>query len=288
MAAGSAARVSVCRILQSGRAPLVDSCARVLLAIQLSGGGITPAPRLSTWCASPHERPLTAGWTSGWAGPREAKLRGRTMAASAGSDTRDEQLEAAAWDLEQLVDGEGEQGARQRLAEALERSRAFAESYSGRLEQLDGDGPRRRHAGARRDPGAGGSRRLLRRAELLHRHGRPAARRAARPRPGAGDRDPDGAAVLRAAVGGARRRACRGAARRRGAGLLPPPPAQRAPLPRPPAERARGEDAGGEVAHRRERLDAPVRGADGGDPGAPARTPPDGEARGARRRPQPA
>ena len=62
------------------------------------------------------------------------------MAASAGSDTRDEQLEAAAWDLEQLVDGEGEQGARQRLAQALERARAFAESYSGRLEQLDGDG----------------------------------------------------------------------------------------------------------------------------------------------------
>ncbi len=62
------------------------------------------------------------------------------MAAGAGTDTPDEQLEAAAWDLEQLVDGEGEEGARRRLTEALERSRAFAESYSGRLEELDSDG----------------------------------------------------------------------------------------------------------------------------------------------------
>ncbi|HUH80294.1 MAG TPA: M3 family oligoendopeptidase [Solirubrobacteraceae bacterium] len=62
------------------------------------------------------------------------------MAGGAGTDTRDEQLEAASWDLEQLVDGEGEQGARDRLAEALERARAFAESYSGRLQQLDSSG----------------------------------------------------------------------------------------------------------------------------------------------------
>jgi oligoendopeptidase F len=61
------------------------------------------------------------------------------MAPDAPTDTRDEQLEAAAWDLEQLVDGEGERGARERLALALERSRAFAESYSGRLEQIDAD-----------------------------------------------------------------------------------------------------------------------------------------------------
>jgi oligoendopeptidase F len=62
------------------------------------------------------------------------------MAAGAGTDTPDEQLEAAAWDLEQLVDGEGQEGARRRLTEALERSRAFAESYSGRLEEIDSDG----------------------------------------------------------------------------------------------------------------------------------------------------
>ena len=62
------------------------------------------------------------------------------MAAGTGTDTRDEQLETAAWDLEQLVDGGGEQGARRQLAQALERARTFAESYSGCLEQLDGDG----------------------------------------------------------------------------------------------------------------------------------------------------
>jgi oligoendopeptidase F len=62
------------------------------------------------------------------------------MAAGTGSSTRDPELEAAAWDLEQLVDGEGEPGARRRLAEALERSRVFAERYAGRLEELDSAG----------------------------------------------------------------------------------------------------------------------------------------------------
>ena len=62
------------------------------------------------------------------------------MAAGARTDTPDEQLEGAAWDLEQLVDGEGEEGARRLLTEALERSRAFAERYSGRLDELDSDG----------------------------------------------------------------------------------------------------------------------------------------------------
>ena len=50
-----------------------------------------------------------------------------------------------------------------------------------------------------------------------------------------------------------------------------PPPAQRAPLSRAPAVRARGEDPRREVAHRRERVDAPVRGADLGDRGRAAR-----------------
>ncbi len=58
------------------------------------------------------------------------------------------------------------------------------------------------------------------------------------------------------------RGARRGAAGGRRPGLLRSPPAQRAPLPRPPAVRARGEDPRREVADRRERLDAPVRGAD--------------------------
>jgi oligoendopeptidase F len=62
------------------------------------------------------------------------------MATGAGSTTSDPELEAAAWDLEQLVDGEGEPGARKRLAQALERSRAFAEQYAGSLEVLDSAG----------------------------------------------------------------------------------------------------------------------------------------------------
>jgi len=62
------------------------------------------------------------------------------MATGAGSITSDPELEAAAWDLEQLVDGEGEPGARKRLAQALERSRAFAERYAGSLEVLDSAG----------------------------------------------------------------------------------------------------------------------------------------------------
>jgi oligoendopeptidase F len=52
----------------------------------------------------------------------------------------DAELEATAWDLEQLVDGEGEAGVRRRLQKALERSRAFAERYAGTLERLDSDG----------------------------------------------------------------------------------------------------------------------------------------------------
>src|SRR4029077_17934190 len=62
------------------------------------------------------------------------------MATGAGSITSDPELEAAAWDLEQLVDGEGDPGARKRLAQALERSRACAERYAGSLEVLDSAG----------------------------------------------------------------------------------------------------------------------------------------------------
>ena len=90
------------------------------------------------------------------------------------------------------------------------------------------------------------------------------------------DGDRDDAAVLRAASG----RRCPtsgseelldGEGRRRGPRLLSPPPAQRPPLPRSPALRARGEDPRREVAHRRARLVAPVRGADLGDRGRAAR-----------------
>jgi oligoendopeptidase F len=59
------------------------------------------------------------------------------MATEALSQSRDPELQASAWDLEPLVDGEGQQGVERRLQEALERSRAFAERYAGKLGELD-------------------------------------------------------------------------------------------------------------------------------------------------------
>src|SRR4051794_7034782 len=49
-------------------------------------------------------------------------------------------LEAVAWDLDPLVDGEGEAGADRQLAEAQERSAAFADRYQGKLTTIDGEG----------------------------------------------------------------------------------------------------------------------------------------------------
>ncbi|HMD51376.1 MAG TPA: M3 family metallopeptidase, partial [Solirubrobacteraceae bacterium] len=64
------------------------------------------------------------------------------MAPAAPSETTDRELEETAWDLEPLVDGEGVEGVRRRLADAIARSRAFAERYAGALEELDGEGLR--------------------------------------------------------------------------------------------------------------------------------------------------
>jgi oligoendopeptidase F len=50
----------------------------------------------------------------------------------------DNELAEAAWELEPLLDGEGEQGVERRLDEALARARAFAERYAGKLAELDG------------------------------------------------------------------------------------------------------------------------------------------------------
>jgi oligoendopeptidase F len=58
--------------------------------------------------------------------------------ATAATDQNDPELEQASWDLEPLLDGEGEAGVERRLDEALKRSRAFAERYAGRLGELDG------------------------------------------------------------------------------------------------------------------------------------------------------
>jgi oligoendopeptidase F len=63
----------------------------------------------------------------------------RPMPAVAAEPT-DPELERAAWDLEPLVEGEGEAGVELRLGEALTRARAFAERYAGRLGELDGAG----------------------------------------------------------------------------------------------------------------------------------------------------
>ncbi len=60
--------------------------------------------------------------------------------AAASTQQQDAELEATGWDLEQLVDGEGQDGVRRRLQKALERARAFAERYAGTLEELDSDG----------------------------------------------------------------------------------------------------------------------------------------------------
>src|SRR5205085_923723 len=64
-----------------------------------------------------------------------AKLRG-TMTPAATAPT-DPELEATAWDLEPLVDGEGEAGVTRRLEEALTLAKAFAERYAAKLAELD-------------------------------------------------------------------------------------------------------------------------------------------------------
>jgi oligoendopeptidase F len=51
----------------------------------------------------------------------------------------DRELQATAWDLEPLVDGEGSDGVERRLAEALERSQEFAANYAGKLAELDSE-----------------------------------------------------------------------------------------------------------------------------------------------------
>jgi len=62
------------------------------------------------------------------------------MASAATTEPTDPELQATAWDLEPLVDGEGPAGVERRLAEAIERARAFAERYAGRLAELDSAG----------------------------------------------------------------------------------------------------------------------------------------------------
>ncbi|MGZ6697099.1 MAG: M3 family oligoendopeptidase [Solirubrobacteraceae bacterium] len=51
-----------------------------------------------------------------------------------------EQVQDVAWDLDPLVDGEGEAGADRLLAEADERAAAFAAAHQGKVAQMDGPG----------------------------------------------------------------------------------------------------------------------------------------------------
>jgi oligoendopeptidase F len=62
------------------------------------------------------------------------------MAGTETTEPSDPELQATAWDLEPLVEGEGQEGVEPRLSEALERSKTFAQSYVGRLAELDSQG----------------------------------------------------------------------------------------------------------------------------------------------------
>jgi oligoendopeptidase F len=64
------------------------------------------------------------------------------MAVAASPQPTDPELEATAWDLGPLLDGDGPEGVEARLADALERAQAFAERYAGGLGELDSAGLR--------------------------------------------------------------------------------------------------------------------------------------------------
>ncbi|HEY5193313.1 MAG TPA: M3 family oligoendopeptidase [Solirubrobacteraceae bacterium] len=58
--------------------------------------------------------------------------------ATEAAESTDPELDASAWNLDPLVDGQGPDGARAQLAEALERSQAFAARYAGKLAEIAG------------------------------------------------------------------------------------------------------------------------------------------------------
>ncbi len=64
------------------------------------------------------------------------------MAATASAEPTDPELQATAWDLEPLVDGEGKDGVERRLSEAPTRAQAFAERHAGKLAEFDSAGLR--------------------------------------------------------------------------------------------------------------------------------------------------
>src|ERR1039457_6491726 len=64
------------------------------------------------------------------------------MAAAAPTEPSDPELQATSWDLEPLLDGEGQEGVERRLSDALGRAQAFAARHAGRLSELDPPGLR--------------------------------------------------------------------------------------------------------------------------------------------------
>ena len=64
--------------------------------------------------------------------------------ATATSEPADPELEQAAWDLDPLVNGEGEAGVERQLDDALVRAESFAERHAGKLSGSTGPALRRR------------------------------------------------------------------------------------------------------------------------------------------------
>jgi oligoendopeptidase F len=62
------------------------------------------------------------------------------MAAPAASQPADPELQETAWELDSLVEGEGPEGVKRRLADALTQAQDFAARHAGRLSELDGAG----------------------------------------------------------------------------------------------------------------------------------------------------
>jgi len=58
------------------------------------------------------------------------------MAETVPAEPTDPELQATAWDLEPLVEGEGQEGVERRLSDALMRASSFAERHAGKLGEL--------------------------------------------------------------------------------------------------------------------------------------------------------
>jgi len=64
------------------------------------------------------------------------------VSGTAATEPRDDELAEIAWDLDPLVHGGAEEGARALLAQAAERAGAFAAAHAGRVRELDAEGLR--------------------------------------------------------------------------------------------------------------------------------------------------